>query len=328
METEVKTYESIKEWKDKNIPSFLDDTASLNKFHDLVMCKVFDLAISRVNKGAPPCKFSWFITGSGGRCEQGVISDQDHGLIYEISNVENDIYFKKLGEEVSYGLFIVGYPYCQGNVMSSNSLWCKSLHEWKEQLLKWMEGESWDAIRYLQIFYDARVLTGRNSYVEALKMVIYQYQLKHQTVLKRFMENVTHIKNVIGPLGQILVEQHGLYQGSVNLKYAAFLPYVNAVRVMSIKEGIYETSTLERMKCLKQTKEYSKALKGCEDNFLTLLRYRLTLFQVESYTDTHFLNIERLKKEQRKDIKRILKDGKKLHDYVIALIEKGVDNGL
>ncbi|MGF9978030.1 DUF294 nucleotidyltransferase-like domain-containing protein [Viridibacillus arvi] len=323
METDVRTYESIKEWKDKNIASFLDDTDSLNKFHDQVMSKVFDLAISRVNKGSPPCEFSWFITGSGGRCEQGVISDQDHGLIYEISNVENDIFFKKLGVEVSYGLFIVGYPYCQGNVMSSNSLWSKSMLEWKEQLLKWMEDESWDAIRYLQIFYDARVLTGRNSYVEELKMIIYEYQLKHRTVLKRFMENVTHVKNVIGPLGQILVEQHGLYQGSVNLKYAAFLPYVNAIRLLSIKEGVYETSTLDRMNCLKQTKGYSKALKNCEDNFLTLLKYRLTLFQVESYTDTHYLNIESLHKEQRKEIKRILKDGKKLHDYMIALIEKG-----
>ncbi|MGE7920908.1 DUF294 nucleotidyltransferase-like domain-containing protein [Viridibacillus sp. NPDC093762] len=323
METDIGTYASIKEWKVKNISSFLDDTVSLNKFHDQVMCKVFDIAIGRVNKGSPPCEFSWFITGSGGRFEQGVISDQDHGLIYAISNVENDIYFKKLGEEVSYGLFIVGYPYCKGNVMSSNSLWCKSMHEWKAQLLKWMEDESWDAIRYVQIFYDARVLTGRNFFVEELKMVIYQYQLKNQTVLKRFMANVTHVKNIIGPLGQILVEQHGMYQGSVNLKYAAFLPYVNAIRVLSIKEGVSETSTLDRMKCLKQTKDYSKALKGCEDNFLTLLKYRLTLFQVESYTDTHYLNIESLQKEQRKEIKRILKDGKKLHDYVIAIIDKG-----
>lgn len=323
METDVETYESIKQWRDKNITAYLADSVSLNKFHDQVMCKVFDLAISRVKKGSPPCEFSWFITGSGGRFEQGIISDQDHGLIYEISNVDNDTYFKKLGEEVSYGLYIVGYPYCQGNVMSSNPLWRKSMHEWKEQLLKWMDDESWDAIRYLQIFYDARVLIGKNSYVKELKMVIYQYQLKNRTVLKRFMANVTHVKNVIGPLGQILVEQHGMYQGSVNLKYAAFLPYVNAIRVLSIKEGVYDTSTLDRMKCLKETKEYSKAIKDCEDNFLMLLRYRLTLFQGESYTDTHYLHIESLQKEQRKEIKRILKDGKKLHDYVIALIEKG-----
>ena len=42
--------------------------------------------------------------------------------------------------------------------MSSNPLWCKSFEAWKEQIFSWMDSESWEAIRYLQIFYDARVL--------------------------------------------------------------------------------------------------------------------------------------------------------------------------
>ena len=152
-----------------------------------------------------------------------------------------------------------------------------------------------------------------------MPLFIYQFQLGHSSLLSRFSANIEHVKNVIGPVGQILVEQHGKYQGCVNLKYAAFLPYVNAVRLLSIKEGIYETSTLSRIVQLKRLSKYDKMLQNCDRNFLDLLKYRISLIQIENYTDTHYLRIHNLSKEERKEIKRILKDGKRLHEEVIAL---------
>lgn len=319
----METYKSIREWKDQHIIAFLDDIVSLNDFHDQVMHNVLEIAKSKMRKDSPPCDFAWFITGSGGRLEQGFISDQDHGIVYEIANPENDTYFKELGEELSYGLHIAGYPYCQGKVMTSNPIWCKSLRDWQIQLREWMEDESWESIRYLQIFYDARVIHGKISYIHLLKSFIYQHQLVHPFLMDRFIANVMHVKNVIGPIGQILVERHGIYQGCVNLKYAAFLPYVNATRLLSIKEGIYETSTLARMNRLIHQHGYEKLLENCEKNFADLLKYRLSLIQVETYSDTHFLNIEKLSTKERKEIKRILKDGKRLHDEVLALTNLG-----
>lgn len=317
------TYESIKEWKEKTIFQFKDDIKGLNLFHDQVMRKVFQVAIIKLNKGVPPCNFSWFVTGSGGRLEQGFISDQDHGLVYEKDNEECTVYFKALGEELSDGLAFVGYPYCKGNIMSSNPLWCKSIEGWKIQLLNWMESESWEAIRYLQIFYDARVVEGKVNYIRQLKTVIYDYQRINPNLLKRFQANIMHIKNVIGPLGQIIVERFGKYQGSVDLKYSAFVPYVNAIRLLSIKEGIYETSTLMRMHRLIQKDEYIDVLCNCQSNFDHLLKYRLSLYTVNSYTDTHFLSLKRLGKKEKSEIKQILKTGIRLHDDVIELIQKG-----
>ncbi|MBK3493833.1 hypothetical protein JFL43_02950 [Viridibacillus sp. YIM B01967] len=57
-----------------------------------------------------------------------------------------------------------------------------------------------------------------------MKPFIYQYQLNHPALIERFMANVMHIKTVIGSLGNFLVEQHGMYQESMNLKYSAFFP--------------------------------------------------------------------------------------------------------
>ncbi len=316
----METYETIKEWKDATILSFLTNNVSLNTFHDQVMLEVLKVAKGNMTCKIPPCNFAWFITGSGGRFEQGLISDQDHGIIYEKSSFDNDLYFKELGEEISRGLDVVGYPFCNGNIMSSNPVWCKSILDWENQLNKWMGEESWESIRHLQIFYDARVLYGNQQYIQQLKTVIYHYQNDHPSLLRRFMENVKHHKNAIGPMGQILVEQHGIYQGYLNLKYTAFLPYVNSIRLLAIKEGLCETSTLERIKGLLKKEGYGELLKYSSENFISLMNYRLSLFNVREYDDTHYLNVKNLSKEQRKEIKQILKYGKKLHDAVIELV--------
>ena len=319
------SYESIKNWKLHQIPHHLIDSTTLNHFHDKVMKKVFDLALIRLGKGKAPCPYTWFITGSGGRMEQGIISDQDHGLIFDHSIADSKEFFLALGEEVSYGLNIVGYPYCEGKVMSSNPLWCKSLADWKIQLFQWMEEESWSSIRYLQIFYDGRRLIGNDHFISILKNFIHKYQKAHPRLMKRMMENVMHVKNAIGPLGQIIVEEKGLHTGSIDLKYSAFLPYVNAVRILSIKEGILETTTIDRINRLLELPKYHHELTDYKLNFQRLLQYRLALFQQDdTYTDTHYLNIKHFSKEEKKVIKKILKDGKKLHHYVSGIIEKGV----
>ncbi|WP_397538699.1 DUF294 nucleotidyltransferase-like domain-containing protein [Rummeliibacillus pycnus] len=323
MNAGVLTYETIKDWKNQTIFQFKDDLKGLNSFHDQVMRKVMQVAIIKLNKGMPPCNFSWFVTGSGGRLEQGFISDQDHGIIYEEDTIESNSYFKALGEELSDGLAIVGYPYCKGNIMSSNPLWCKSIDVWKEQLLIWMESESWEAIRYLQIFYDARVLEGKVNYIRRLKSVIYEYQRTNPNLLKRFMANIMHVKKVIGPFGQLLVERYGIYQGYLDLKYSAFVPYVNATRLLAIKEGVYETSTLSRMYRLIEKEEYAELLRNCERDFDQLLKYRLLLNKVERYSDTHFFKIDTLGRMEKKEIKQIVKNGIRLHDEIIELIEKG-----
>ncbi|WP_338447917.1 DUF294 nucleotidyltransferase-like domain-containing protein [Niallia oryzisoli] len=318
--TNFVTYESIRMWREAQIYEYTADTHSLNSFHDLVMYKVLKAAINRLNLGDPPCDFCWFIAGSGGRMEQEIISDQDHGIIFEISSEKNEAYFLKLGKEVSFGLNLVGYPYCQGNIMSSNPLWCKSIDAWLEQLYKWMEERSLESIRNLQIFYDARCLYGNADYVQQLKLYIYDYQNQQPILLKRLMDSVMHIKNAIGPLGQIIVIDHGRYQGSINLKYSAFLPYVNAIRILAIKEGLYETSTLERMEALFRHNDYADELARSKTYFAKLLDYRLTLVKGNTYEDTHFLKIKDVNKSDRKEMKQILKEGIRLHQYVSRLV--------
>ncbi|MCM3652453.1 DUF294 nucleotidyltransferase-like domain-containing protein [Metabacillus litoralis] len=328
MHGEFDSYESIKKWKDEHIHQFALDTKGLNDFHDEMMRSASKLALFQLEKefGLPPCKYTWFVTGSGGRIEQGIISDQDHGLIYEEHTEKANHYFKKLGEELSKGLYHIGYPYCEGKIMSSNPIWCKSMVDWKSQLFHWMEEKSWESIRYLQIFYDARCVVGERDYVKELKRTIFHYQKQNHQLLQRFMDNIQRIKHSVGPLGQIYVEQSGKYEGCIDIKKAAFLPYVNSIRFLAIKEGLVETSTLERIDCLCGIDAYRKELLLYKRNFEMLLDYRCYLFKnAASYDDVHYLDIRNLSKNDRRKIKSILRDGKKLHQYVQGIMVKGVD---
>jgi len=322
------SYRKIQEWKDQHIRESMTDTRSLNDFHDTVMKKAFEAAVQKIDKGQPPCKFSWFITGSGGRLEQGVTSDQDHGLIYEIENKENHDYFFTLGKELSDGLNAVGYPYCTGNIMSSNPLWCKSFDSWKKQLYSWMEEKSWETIRYLQIFYDARNIVGTNQMIHQLKDLIFQYQKDDQELIVRFAENVKHTKKGVGPMGNILIEEKGEHHGSINIKYTAFLPYVNSIRLLAIKEGLYETSTCDRMDRLMENMVLARLLHGKKEHFEALLQLRLLSIKEDTYEDSHYLNTRNLSNRQKALLKQIIKEGQKLHKQTINQVKKGVQNGI
>jgi len=323
----LSSYESIKIWKETHIAKYISNSQSLNKFHDEIMIKVFETASARMTAEAP-CAFVWFITGSGGRFEQGLISDQDHGIVFQEDSPEADYYFSELGKELSIGLQIVGYPLCEGKVMSSNPLWCQAAKRWEKQVVSWMEESSWVSIRNLQIFYDARKLVGDQELLFRLKNLIHEYSHFHPQFLCRLLENVKHVKKTIGPLGQIIVEEKGIHAGAIDLKYSAFIPYVNAVRLLAWKEAIIETSTIGRLKELSKLGKYEE-LSHYQENFSQLLQFRLDyLSSTASYDDSHYLYVKKLTKDNQKLIKKILKDGKKLQQYVQRMIEKGGNHGV
>ncbi|MFC0477309.1 DUF294 nucleotidyltransferase-like domain-containing protein [Robertmurraya beringensis] len=323
----MSSYESIKLWKETHVEEYISNSESLNEFHDEIMMKVFKTASARMNI-EPPCAFVWFITGSGGRFEQGLISDQDHGIIFQDDSPEAGNYFSELGKELSMGLQIVGYPLCDGKVMSSNPLWCQTAVSWNKQVVNWMEESSWVSIRNLQIFYDARKLVGKHELLFDLKNIIHEYSRSHPQFLGRLLENVKHVKKTIGPLGQIIVEEKGIHAGAIDLKYSAFIPYVNAVRLLAWKEGITETSTIGRLKELNKLGKYEE-LSHYQENYSQLLQFRLEhLSSTASYDDSHYLYVKKLTKDNQKLIKKILKDGKKLQQYVQRMIEKGGNHGV
>lgn len=319
----MRSYEEIRRFRDNQADAVLRDHFQLNQLHDEIINQVIMLALSRmkVRHGPPPTPFSLIILGSAGRFEQSIWSDQDHGIIYQKQSDEIKNYFLTLGREISDGLHQAGYDYCEGGVMANNPLWCKSLVEWQQQIADWIIDSSWESIRYLSILFDGRSSFGEENFIHQLKLTISQSLYKDH-LLQKFLSNTMYLKKGIGMLGQILVETHGQYAGSLNLKEKALFPYVNAARLLAMKGNIFETSTLARITQVPDSWITNHDKEWYKQQFLKLLNCRLTLGDNKNYESGHYLRTTSLSKKQKNEIKEILKCGTVFYQQVRKLIEK------
>ncbi|WML38335.1 DUF294 nucleotidyltransferase-like domain-containing protein [Neobacillus sp. OS1-2] len=316
-------YLAAVEYRTTHMGEASQDHFKLNELHDAIMNQVIKISINQlsIRSGPPPSPFSIFVMGSAGRLEQSVWSDQDHGIIYHDESNEAKSYFLALGKEISKGLHFAGYPYCDGGVMASNPFWCKSIDEWQLQITNWLSDSTWESTRYLLIFLDGRSILGEGEYVESLKTHLYQTANTEQ-LLSNSLRNTLHIKKGINLLGQLLTETHGPHSGTLPIKEIAILPYVNALRLIAIKERVMETPTLSRLEKISTAWIPGHDKQFFKEQFLKLLNYRLMYGDHTNYDSGHYLVVKRLTKEQTKEVKEIIKNGYGLFHHVRRLLEK------
>ena len=321
-------YSEAAEFRNIHMKEASHDHFKLNQLHDEVVKQVLKISIKQISIrfGLPPSHFCFFVMGSAGRMEQSVWSDQDHGIIYYEQNGDVKSYFLALGKEISKGLYHAGYPYCDGGVMASNPFWCKSMTEWQLQITNWLQESTWESIRYLLIFLDGRSVYGESEYVEKLKKHLYQTANKQQ-LLTKSLSNTQHVKKGLNVLGKLLTETHGTHSGSLNIKEIGLFPYVNALRLLSIKERMLETSTLLRFEKIPDNCFPGGDKELLQQQFLKLLNYRLLFAGHTDYDSGHYLTVNLLTKEQTKDVKEIIKNGSALFQHVRRLLEKDNFNG-
>ncbi|AZN42229.1 DUF294 nucleotidyltransferase-like domain-containing protein [Paenibacillus albus] len=300
----------------------------LNEVHDALIRRAISLSeakLARMGHGSPPVPYAYLLFGSGGRQEQTLSSDQDSGLIYEnpaneAEQEEIEGYFRLLSDTIVATLQAIGYPPCEGNVISSNPLWCQSLSGWQTKLDGWFQEPNWECVRYLLIVADCRCVFGQEALLESLKSHYYTDTLVNQTIVQHMLNNTMRHKVLIGVFGQLLKEQYGEEAGSLDLKYGAYIPMVNAIRLMSIKAGVRETSTLSRIAMLSK-----RGVIGEQDVveyrsvFNLFMRLRLmTMTRAEDgvYTNSGKLPHAKLTKPLIDELKAALRIVKKLQRLV------------
>ena len=301
---------------------------AINEVHDALIQRVLILTesdMARQGKGSPPVPYAYLLFGSGGREEQTLSSDQDSGIVYEDPPQEAELeqvrnYFARYGELTVENLQKVGYPPCEGNVISSNRLWCDSLSAWKSKLDGWFDRAEFEEVRYLLIVADGRCVYGDERLFANYKDHFFSDTLAKPPIVKRMLANTMRHKVLLGLFGQLLKEQYGEEAGSVDIKYGAYIPMVNAIRMMAIQSGVRSTSTLKRIEELESagavTEEQSTAL---QDAFRSFLRFRLmTMKQNEDglYSSNGMLSRQKLDKTLTEQLKQGLRVGKRLQRSV------------
>jgi len=298
----------------------------VNSAHDLIIQKTVSIAesiLAATEVGPAPSPYAFILFGSGGRSEQTLWSDQDNGLVYVTnSNASVEVYFEQLTKAIEEGLKVVGYPPCEGGVVATNNQWCKSMEAWERMLEQWFNDASWESMRQLLIVADSRCLYGDKTLVDQLKRTFDQLVLNTQGSLDALLKNTLRHKVVLGPLGNLIREPYGEDAGGFDIKYGAYIPFVNAIRLICIKHGIQATSTLERIDQLTVhvgddlSNQWRKA-------FLYILLLRsMTGFQLEDgyYSSRGKLSELDLNKDVTSKLKDCLHVGQQMQKYIKKLV--------
>jgi CBS domain-containing protein len=299
-------------------------TRELNELHDRLIASALRLAedeAARQGLGAPPVPYAYLLFGSGGRSEQTMSSDQDSGLVYEDPSGAEQAertrsYFRRFAETAALHLTELGYPPCEGNVVAANPEWCLSESEWERKLNDWFEEPSWEHVRYLLIVADGRPVYGDGGIAERWRARFGRDVADRPVIGRRMMENTLRHKALVGVFGQLLTERYGETAGSIDIKYGAYLPMVNIFRLLAVRAGLRETSTLGRIRALREAGLLSEPEeKEATEAFALFLELRLLAVEKEEQglrIGTGKFPANRLTKGRKRPLKKALRLARKL----------------
>ncbi|MCR8642629.1 DUF294 nucleotidyltransferase-like domain-containing protein [Paenibacillus sp. N1-5-1-14] len=234
----------------------LERYARFNVLQDCLIARVVQLVESDLSSGGrvAPCAYAFVLFGSGGRREQTYVSDQDNGIIYADQPIEKIFqahhYFRMLGEAVQHALEEIGYPPCAGRVVCGNTAWRGSVRDWNEQLYKWGTEPTWEHIRYLLVMADMRMVYGSADVVEHVAESFRQLMHTRPELVQEMLANTLFHRPITGVFGNLVPIPYGEYAGGIEIKYGLYIPFVNAIRLLSLIHGVQAVSTIERMKQL------------------------------------------------------------------------------
>ncbi|KPV59522.1 hypothetical protein QJ48_10590 [Paenibacillus sp. A3] len=317
----------------------LEWNRELNECHDALIRRVIALSEERLKEERgedAPLPYAFLLFGSGGRGEQTLWSDQDNGLIYADPSsaderMQADCYFAQLAARITEGLEAVGYPPCHGQVICTNEQWRKPLQDYRRMVNDWIQEPDWEHVRYLLITVDARTVYGDEALGRALIEEIYRYTAAAPAMLEHMLRNTLHHKVSIGVFGQLIRERYGEDAGGVDVKYGAYIPIVNGIRLLVVEAGIRRSSTEERIKSLIAGGHISEEIGHDWLEALTLaLKLRsMTPFQIEEdrYVTRGKLAADQLTKERVTELKQCLRIGTDLQKYVKKSISKETNKG-
>ncbi|MCD1259077.1 hypothetical protein B5M42_009530 [Paenibacillus athensensis] len=304
----------------------------INRIHDALIHRAAALTeaeLAREGRSCPPVRFALMLFGSGGRCEQTLWSDQDNGFIYEDvpeeEREEVESYFAEFVGRLLSGLEALGYPPCEGNVVANNPQWRKPVSAYIAMALDWLAEPNWENMRYLLIMADMRCIYGEPELVERLRGAVLAYVREHVSVLQQLLSNTLHHKISLGVFGHLITERYGEDAGGFDVKYGAYIPIVNGIRLLAIQEGIAESTTLRRLEGLVAAGVLGAAeAQTWRQAFEIALKHRdMTPFTIDNgmYTTRSKLSAEQLTRELKQELKFCLRAGMELQKFVRKSVE-------
>jgi CBS domain-containing protein len=254
------------------------------------------------------------VMGSEGRNEQIIKTDQDNALV--IKNGIDVEQYRPYMEEISNHLINFGYPLCEGNIMVSNSFWCKSVNDYKKEIARWIESPAVQNYMDFAIFLDSFAVAGDKELLINLKDDLFN-KLHDKSVFMAYFAKATLAFDTPTTITNFITKIH-----HIDIKKAGVFPIVQGIRSLSLREKIKETTTIKRIKILEDKKilEKEKAQELLEAfDFVNTLRLKNHLKSIynenkinnEIDTDT----LSKIERDLLKDSFKIINEFKKFISF-------------
>lgn len=192
--------------------------------------------------GKPLAPWCLLILGSAGRGETLLGGDQDHALVWK-GGQEHAPWFLEFGKRISRLLADSGIPLCKGKVMAGEPDWCRPLDDWKHEIDRWVNLPEHQTLLNVDIFFDFSAVLGAHELARELKSFAVATAAASPLFLQLLAQEVQRAEPPLGVLGGILTDE-----GRVSVKQFGLLPFVNAARVMALRNRLKETGTAERLR--------------------------------------------------------------------------------
>jgi len=206
------------------------------------------LALAQEQLGEAPMAWTWMAFGSQARLEQGLISDQDNGLLLaESPEGEAAEYFRRLADFVCDGLNECGYVYCPGGVMAKGE-WRMGYADWRKTFSGWILEPKPKSVMQSSIFFDMRGVAGDLAMARRLHSEVLQ-QASQSKIFRRFLaaDSMGH-RPPLGLFRQFVQEHDGEKSQGLNLKKRGVIPIVDLARVRALEGAISAVHTEERLR--------------------------------------------------------------------------------
>ncbi len=285
-------------------------TRIISEINDRLLRKVIEITEKKL--GPPPLGYCWIVFGSEGRQEQTFKTDQDNAIIYANPGDDKKAedakrYFSALTLLVRDGLLKCGFPPCPADYMASNPQWCQPISKWKKYFSDWINEPTPEAVLKSLIFFDFRPVYGDAGLASDLRDYL-TGAIEGRKLFLGYMAN-TIINNMppIGFFKNFIVEKTGEHKDEFDLKVKGIAPLVDAVRLFALERGVRETSTLERIRELRErhtmVKDYAEELEHAFE-FIMLLRIHHQFEEIVSgKAPDNFINPSKLSNLEKRTIK-------------------------
>ena len=203
----------------------------------------------------PPVPFAFLVTGSEGRREQTLCTDQDNGIIFadvpsdKFEETQN--YFLNLGKQICSLLDSAGYSFCKGKIMAQEKRWCQPLTTWKKYFSTWARELEPKDLLETKIFLDFRCGFGDSTLINELWENFSASLSDNPRFFVLLAMDVLQFEPPIGMFGNFILESSPNNEEALNIK-AVMVRIVDFARIYALRHGIKKRSTFERLRKLKE----------------------------------------------------------------------------